>query len=118
AGGLLLFDRDVPGLGVPLPLLFGLAASSAALILLGGSMALRARRAPVVSGREEMIGASGEIASVDGDEVWVQVHGERWRVRASGPLRAGQHVRISAIDGLTLEVQANDDSSSAKGETP
>ncbi|WP_291984782.1 nodulation protein NfeD [Candidatus Accumulibacter sp. ACC007] len=118
AGGLLLFDRDVPGLGVPLPLLFGLAASSAALILLGGSMALRARRAPVVSGREEMIGASGEIASVDGDEVWVQVHGERWRVRASGPLHAGQHVRISAIDGLTLEVQANDDSSSAKGETP
>ncbi|WP_374682228.1 NfeD family protein [Accumulibacter sp.] len=118
AGGLLLFDRDVPGLGVPLPLLFGLAASSAALILLGGSMALRARRAPVVSGREEMIGASGEIASVDGDEVWVQVHGERWRVRASGALRAGQPVRIRAIDGLTLEVQADDDSSSAKGETP
>ena len=39
AGGLLLFDRDVPGLGVPLPLLFGLAASSAAVVLLGGGMA-------------------------------------------------------------------------------
>jgi hypothetical protein len=49
--------RDVPGMGVPLPLLFDLAASSAALILLGGSMALRARRALVVSGREEMIGS-------------------------------------------------------------
>jgi membrane-bound serine protease (ClpP class) len=118
AGGLLLFDRDVPGMGVPLPLLFGLAASSAAFVLLGGGMALRARRAPVVSGREEMIGARGEIAVVDGDEVWVQVHGERWRVRARGPLFAGQRVRISGIDGLTLEVQASDDFSPSKGEAP
>jgi membrane-bound serine protease (ClpP class) len=118
AGGLLLFDRDVPGMGVPLPLLFGLAASSAALVLLGGGMALRARRAPVVSGREAMIGAYGEIASVDGDEVWVQVHGERWRVRASGPLFAGQRVRVSGIDGLTLEVQASDHFSPSKGEAP
>ncbi|HRF04115.1 nodulation protein NfeD [Accumulibacter sp.] len=118
AGGLLLFDRDVPGMGVPLPLLFGLAASSAALVLLGGGMALRARRAPVVSGREEMIGARGEIALVDGDDVWVQVHGERWRARARGPLFAGQRVRISGIDGLTLEVQASDDFPPSKGEAP
>ena len=118
AGGLLLFDRDVPGMGVPLPLLFGLAASSAALVLLGGGMALRARRAPVVSGREAMIGSNGEIELVDGDEVWVQVHGERWRVRASGPLAAGQRVRVSGMDGLILEVQASDDSSSSKGATP
>nr|WP_291998020.1 nodulation protein NfeD [Candidatus Accumulibacter sp. ACC012] len=118
AGGLLLFDADVPGMGVPLPLLFGLAASSAALVLLGGGMALRARRALVVSGREAMIGSNGEIELVDGDEVWVQVHGERWRVRASGPLAAGQRVRVSGMDGLILEVQASDDSSSSKGATP
>ena len=117
AGGLLLFDRDVPGMGVPLPLLFGLAASSAALVLLGGGMALRARRAPVVSGREEMIGASAEIELIDGDMIWAQVRGERWRVRAAGPLRPGQRVRVCGIDGLTLEVRASDEFSSAKGET-
>jgi membrane-bound serine protease (ClpP class) len=81
-------------------------------------MALRARRALVVSGREAMIGSNGEIELVDGDEVWVQVHGERWRVRASGPLAAGQRVRVSGMDGLILEVQASDDSSSSKGATP
>ncbi|MCB1966648.1 MAG: nodulation protein NfeD, partial [Candidatus Accumulibacter sp.] len=117
AGGLLLFDRDVPGMGVPLPLLFGLAASSAALVLLGGGMALRARRAPVVSGREEMIGAGAEIELIDGDMIWAQVRGERWRVRAAGPLRPGQRVRVCGIDGLTLEVRASDEFSSAKGET-
>ena len=42
AGALLLFDRDIPGFGVPLALIFGLAASSAAVVLLGGGMALRA----------------------------------------------------------------------------
>ena len=65
AGGLLLFDRDVPGFGVPLALILGLAASSAAVVLLGGGMALKARHRPVVSGREDMIGARGRVLSVD-----------------------------------------------------
>jgi membrane-bound ClpP family serine protease len=32
------------------------------------------------------------------------VDGERWRVRADQPLRADQRVRITRVDGLTLEV--------------
>ncbi|MEK9952138.1 MAG: nodulation protein NfeD, partial [Curvibacter sp.] len=39
AGALLLFERDVPGFGVPLALIIGLAASSAAVVLLGGNLA-------------------------------------------------------------------------------
>jgi membrane-bound serine protease (ClpP class) len=105
AGGILLFDREVPGLGVPLPLLFGLAASSAALVLLGGRMALRARRAPVVSGREEMLGAPGRVLEVGAGEAWVQVRGERWAARSDVPLATGQGVQVCGIDGLTLQVR-------------
>ncbi|WP_300338416.1 nodulation protein NfeD [Accumulibacter sp.] len=112
AGGLLLFDRDVPGLGVPLPLLFGLAASSAAMVLLGGGLALRAHRAPVVSGPEEMIGATGEVEIVDGEQAWARVHGESWLVRAATPLTPGQRIRVRAMHGLTLEVRPIDDSPS------
>jgi membrane-bound serine protease (ClpP class) len=111
AGGLLLFDRDIPGFGVPLALIFGLAASSAAVVLLGGSMALRARRRPVVSGREEMIDAVGEVLAVDNEIVWALVHGERWKVHSPDALAPGQRVRVVALHGLTLEVRPEDSDS-------
>ncbi len=116
AGGILLFDRDVPGMGVPLPLVFGLAATSALLVALGGGMALRARRSPVVSGREEMIGARGEVLPGPGPELWVQVHGERWQARADAPLVPGQTVRVQAVDGLVLQVQSESADAGGKGE--
>lgn len=105
AGGLLLFDRDIPGFGVPLALIFGLAATSAAVVLLGGGMALRARRRPVVSGREEMVGAPGVVLSVDSVGTWAQVHGERWNVTSPEALAPGQRVRVVGMQGLTLDVR-------------
>ncbi len=105
AGGLLLFDRDVPGMGVPLPLLFGIAVTAAAAVLLGGGMALRARRAPVVSGAEDMVGALGEVVQVQDGRTWAEVRGERWQVRSDTALRPGQRVRVEALHGLLLQVR-------------
>lgn len=113
AGGLLLFDRDVPGMGVPLPLIFGVALSAAAAVLLGGSMALRARRAPVVSGAEDLVDAQGEVLEVVQGQAWARVHGERWQVRSDARLHTGQRVRVLALKGLVLDVQPVD----GKGET-
>jgi membrane-bound ClpP family serine protease len=31
------------------------------------------------------------------------VQGERWRVRADAPLRAGERLRITAVRGLVLD---------------
>lgn len=104
AGGVLLFDADEPGLGVPLPLLIGLAALSAVMIVAGGSMALRARRRPVASGAEQMIGSVGVVLERDGAETWARVHGERWKVRCGVPLAPGQRVRVKAMHGLMLDV--------------
>jgi membrane-bound serine protease (ClpP class) len=108
AGGLLLFDRDVPGFGVPLALILGLAASSTAVVLLGGGMALRARQRPVVSGREDMIGARGRVLSVQAGQTWAEVNGERWKVHSREALAPGQRVRVLALDGLTLQVQVHE----------
>jgi membrane-bound serine protease (ClpP class) len=116
AGGILLFDRDVPGLGVPLPLIFGLAITAGAAVLLGGGMALKARRAPVVSGREEMVGAVGEVQQVQDNEAWAQVHGERWQVVCSEPLQVGERVRVTGIQGLVLQVR-RDPTPALQGET-
>ena len=109
-GGILLFDHDAPGFGVPLPLILALAASSAAVILLGGGMALKARRRPVVSGREGLPGLYGEVLEVSEGEIWAQVQGERWRVSSQQPLATGQRIRVLGLRGLTLEVQVDTES--------
>ncbi|HEX7436403.1 MAG TPA: NfeD family protein, partial [Caldimonas sp.] len=111
AGAILLFDRDVPGFGVPLALIGALAASSAVVVLLTANLALRARRRPVVSGREQLAGARGEVLRVDGGEAWAQVLGERWRVHSDQPLVAGQRVRVLRLRGLALDVQIEDNES-------
>ncbi|MDF2462524.1 MAG: hypothetical protein K0Q43_759 [Ramlibacter sp.] len=115
AGGLLLFDEDVTGVGVPVPLVVGLALASAAVVLLGGGMALKARRRPVVSGREVLLGASGEVLQVSDGEVWAEVLGERWKVTGDGPLVAGQRIRVIGVDGLTLRVGPDTESQAQGG---
>ncbi len=116
AGGLLLFDRDVPGFAVSLGLILGLAATSAAVVLAGGGMVLRARRRPVVSGREDMIGATGEVLSAGEGGAWASVRGERWKVVARETLAPGQQVRVTGLRGLTLEVQPVRDHDDGKGQ--
>ncbi len=118
AGGLLLFDRDMPGWGVPLPLVLILAATSAAVILLGCGMALKARRQPLRGGRDGFAGLIGEVLEVSDGEIWAQVQGERWRVRSQQPLASGQRIRVLAVHGLTLEVQPDTDVPTNQGAPP
>jgi membrane-bound serine protease (ClpP class) len=103
-GGLMLFDPEEIGFGVPLPLLLGLALTSALAIVVVGGMLLKARQRPVVSGRELLLGSAGTVLTVEGGETWAQVEGERWRVRADATLAPGDRVRVKGMDGLTLLV--------------
>jgi len=105
-GSVILIDTDIPGYGIPLALIGGLAATSAAILFFVVGAVLKARRRPVVSGREELVGALGEVLEDFEREGWARVHSETWRVRAATPLRAGQRVRIAAMDGLVLDVVA------------
>jgi membrane-bound serine protease (ClpP class) len=103
-GSVMLIDTDVPQFEIPYALIGGVTAASAAFLFLVLGMLVRSRGRPVVSGREELIGASGEALEEIEGEGWARVHGERWRVRTSAPLKRGQALRVAAIDGLVLEV--------------
>jgi membrane-bound serine protease (ClpP class) len=103
-GSVILIDTDIPGYAVPFALIGGFAVASAAFLMLLIGVALKARRRPVVSGREELIGSAGEVLEDFDEEGWARVHSETWRVRAAMPLKAGQRVRIAAMDGLVLDV--------------
>jgi membrane-bound serine protease (ClpP class) len=112
-GSVILIDTDIPGYGIPYALIGGFAAASAAFLMLMVGVALKARRRPVVSGREELIGSAGEVLEDFDEEGWARVHSETWRVRAAMPLKAGQRVRIAAMDGLVLDVVAEPDNRKA-----
>jgi len=101
-GSIILFDVDLPGFEVPYGLIAGVAAASGAfLVFVVGSVA-RGRRRPVVSGREQMIGEEGEALEDFAGEGWALVRGERWRVRAAAPVRRGERLRVTAMQGLVL----------------
>jgi membrane-bound serine protease (ClpP class) len=95
---------DVPGYAIPYALIGGFAVASAAFLALVAVVLLKSRRRPVVSGREELIGASGEVIEVSGQEGWARVHSETWRVRSPAPLAAGLRVRVTGMEGLMLDV--------------
>jgi len=103
-GSVILIDTDVPGFGVPFSLVLGLAAGTAAFLFLVVGMAVKGQRRPVVSGREELLGGTGEALEDCEAEGWARIHGETWRIRSAGPLKAGQRVRVVAMHGLLLEV--------------
>ena len=108
-GAIILVDTDIPGYGIPLPLIGTLAVISGLFVFAIVGMGVQARRRPVVSGRESLIGASGEVLTDLSAEGWARIQGEIWHVRSKVPLAHGQAVRVSAVDGGTLEVEAQPD---------
>jgi membrane-bound serine protease (ClpP class) len=105
-GSVMLIDTEIPGFGIPWSVIVPVAFASALFVFVVAGMALKARGRPVVSGREEMIGDSGEVLEdFDGKDGWARVHGETWRIRSAQPLRRGQRVRVVRMDGLILEVE-------------
>src|SRR5688572_28444686 len=108
-GSIILIDTDsVPsGFDIPYTLIGGVAAASAAFVFFVVGMAVRNRRRPVVSGREYLIGAAAEAIEDFEQEGWARVQGETWRVRSSVPVRQGQRLKVTSIEGLVLNVEAD-----------
>jgi len=103
-GSVILIDSDLPGFEIPYSLIGGVAAASGLFLVFVIGMIVRGRRRPVVSGREEMVGAIGEALDDFEAEGWMRVHGETWRARTHAPVRRGQRLRVRAIDGLVLDI--------------
>jgi membrane-bound serine protease (ClpP class) len=104
-GAVILVDTDIPGYGIPLPLIVTLAVVSGGFVFMIVRMGVQARRRPVVSGQRTLIGVSGEVLSDLTVEGWARIQGEIWHVRSRLPLAQGQQVRVSAVDGRTLVVE-------------
>jgi membrane-bound serine protease (ClpP class) len=105
-GALLMFPSQAPGFALSGGVIAGAAIASAALIILVLAVLVRARRRPVVTGNEALIGAEGETVFWDGGEGRVRVAGEIWRASSDTPLAVGGRVKVLSRDGLVLRVAA------------
>ncbi|WP_366553768.1 NfeD family protein [Aquibaculum sediminis] len=105
-GAAMLFDSaDVPGFEISYWTIGAMTGLSLLLLAVVLRLAARSFRRPVVSGREELIGSSGEVRRWKNTRGRVHVHGEIWQARASAPLTPGQKIRVTALDGLILTVE-------------
>jgi membrane-bound serine protease (ClpP class) len=104
-GSIILFDTDVPGFGVAMPVIAGIAVAGG--LVLAGIVWIfaRARRSPVVTGAEQILGSVAEAAEDFTGDGRVRIGGEYWNARSPAPVKAGQRVRVLRMDGLTLTVE-------------
>jgi membrane-bound serine protease (ClpP class) len=108
AGSVMLFDSELPGYRVSLPIVGAVAVASAAIFMLGLGAAARARRLRVSTGREAMIGATAVALEDFAERGRVRAFSESWEARSLRPVHKGDRLRITAIDGLVLTVQSEE----------
>lgn len=104
-GAVMLIDSGAPGLGIPPGLIGALALASLAVVVALGLVVGRSRHRPPAAGPATLLGAVGAVTEADGASGWAIVNGEHWRVRGAAALRAGEQVRVKAVNGLTLDVE-------------
>ena len=104
-GSYLFLDAGSPNVDVNLglvvipPLLIGVVM--AFLV----SKAAAARRRPVTTGVQSMVGTEGEARESFGPEGgMILVDGALWQAHSSQPVQSGARVKIRRVDGLHLEV--------------
>ena len=102
-----LVNTGPVGLGVNPVVIFGSAVITFGFFVFFVDRILRARRRPVFTGADALIGAVGEAREELSPEGLVFVRGALWKAVAQhGPIPAGSPVQVVGRHGLRLEVVA------------
>ena len=105
-GAIIMFDSGIPGFEISIFFVMSLAVIAALLIVWTTSYIIKLRRRGAVTGRASIVGGIAtamEDFEHDG-KVWLE--GEAWSARSRSPVRKDQQVRVIAMEGLQLEVEA------------
>jgi membrane protein implicated in regulation of membrane protease activity len=92
-----------------LPDPWNLAAALASLVLAAVEIVFwerRMRRHKVQTGIEKLVGATGVVTEPCAPVGQIRVHGELWEARSDEELVVGDRVRVTAVHGLSLDVES------------
>ena len=103
-GSVILFKAGMPGYGVPIAVVVTTSIVTGGLLVLVLAMLLRSRRHAVITGKEGLIGAAGEVVEWNGHDGRVRVLGELWLASASEALQPGDPIEVRSREGLLLTV--------------
>jgi membrane-bound serine protease (ClpP class) len=110
-GALMLVRSPLTHAGVSLGVAFGATVPFALLTILLMRLVLRSRAWKPLTGREQLVGAPGEVTEAfvrqpDSEffQGMVRLHGELWRAVSREEIPAGAQVQVARIEGLTLHV--------------
>ncbi len=103
-GGLFLVDAPIPEMRVHLATALAVSIPLGIITAFLMSIAVRARRNKIVTGKQGLIGEIGIAQTALAPAGKVFVHGELWDAVSTIPIPAGEQIVIRQIDGLTLRV--------------
>ena len=103
-GGLFLVDAPIPEMRVHLVTALAVSIPLGLITAFLMSIAVRARRNKIVTGKQGLIGEIGIAQTMLGPSGKVFVHGELWDAVSTIPVPAGEQIVVRQVDGLTLRV--------------
>jgi membrane-bound serine protease (ClpP class) len=106
--GLLLYDTNSDAFEVSAPVVIIAGLLIGGFLAFATSKVVEARKRPVRTGWEEMVGAEGDVRVALAPVGQVFVEGALWRAEAvdgEGPIPVGSRVTVESVDGLTLRVR-------------
>ncbi len=104
-GSIMMFDSGIPGFGISRAFVYSFAVVVGSLVFLLASFMLKLQRRGAVSGRGSIIGGVGVAMDAFSGEGKIWLEGEAWPAMSTARIQNDQHVRVRAIDGLTLLVE-------------
>ena len=107
-GALFLVDGPIPEMRIHLWTAIAVSLPIAIIASALAMLVLRARRAPVTTGSEGMVGQIGVAQTSLGPDGKVFVHGELWNAIATQSVTKGASVRVRSLEGLRLLVEPLD----------
>ena len=103
-GGLFLVDAPIPEMRVHLVTALAVSIPLGLITAFLMSIAVRARRNKIVTGKQGLIGEIGIAQTTLAPAGKVFVHGELWDAVSTVTIPAGEQIVVRQLDGLTLQV--------------
>jgi membrane-bound serine protease (ClpP class) len=105
-GALMLVDGPIPEMRVQLVTALVVSVPLGLIAVFLMTLVMRAHKNRVTTGTEAMVGEIGVARTTLQPDGKVFVHGELWNATAKSEIPAGARVRVSAVEGLRVLVEA------------
>jgi len=113
-GSIMMFDSGIPGFGISVTFVIGIALVAGLFLFWLISYLVKLRLRGAVTGRESIVGGTGEAMEsfVGVGKIWLE--GESWAAHSAVPIEKGQPVIVQSMTGLVLHVAPAPETESAQ----